>query len=168
MIAAIHAIAFDAMVGGLISAGVGLVAGGVTYENGNVSWDWSGAAEGFMWGSITGVVSGALGSGLSNIGNGLSKLGYAATQGLINAGISGGLYTIQGLATNSFNPGDLAISIGFGLVGGSLGVTKFGKGIRNAAVSLGLGIAESSIGEMKEYNNSQLNNKILYILKFMR
>ena len=63
--ATVHTIATGAMIGGITSAAIGTIAGGISYENGVVSWDWSGAAEGFMWGSITGVISGAAGSALS-------------------------------------------------------------------------------------------------------
>ena len=108
VLATVHTIATGAMIGGITSAAIGTIAGGLTYENGVASWDWSGAAEGFMWGSITGVISGAAGSALSNVGSGLAaygklgKLGYAGIQGFINSGIAGGLTAGQGLITGVF------------------------------------------------------------------
>lgn len=50
--ATVHTIATRAMIGGIT------IAGGIS-ENGVASWNWNGTAEGFMWGSITGVISGA-------------------------------------------------------------------------------------------------------------
>ncbi len=158
--AAVHVIAMGATIGGVTSAAIGTIAGGITYENGVASWDWNSAAEGFMWGSVTGVISGALGSALGNIGSTLTKLGkfgnlaYAGVQGLINSGISSSLTAIQGLLTNSFSWDSVGISAAFGFVGGAIGITKWGEGFRNILVGAGLGISESSIGEIIEYLES--------------
>ena len=79
--------------------------------------------------ALTIVTGGAAaGTALSNVGSGLAaygklgKLGYAGIQGLINSGIAGG----------------------------AIGITKWDEGIRNIIVGAGLGLGESSIGEIIE------------------
>lgn len=169
--ATVHTIATGAMIGGITSAAIGTIAGGISYENGVVSWDWSGAAEGFMWGSITGVISGAAGSALSNVGSGLTalgklgKLGYAGIQGAINSGIAGALTAGQGLITGSFSWDSVGMSSLFGFVGGTIGITKWGEGFRNIIVGAGLGLGESSISEIIEWWRSRQQTSMAY-LKF--
>ena len=167
----VHTIATGAMIGGITSAAIGTIAGGISYENGVASWDWSGAAEGFMWGSITGVISGAAGSALSNVGSGLTafrklgKLGYAGIQGAINSGIAGALTAGQGLITGSFSWDSVGMSSLFGFAGGTIGITKWGEGFRNIIVDAGLGLGESSISEIIEWWRSRQQTSMAY-LKF--
>ena len=122
-----------------------------------------------MWGSITGVISGAAGSALSNVGSGLSaygklgKLGYAGIQGLINSGIAGGLTAGQGLITGSFSWDSVGLSAMFGFAGGAIGITKWGEGIRNIIVGTGLGLGESSIGEIIEWWQSRQQTNMAYL-----
>lgn len=114
----------------------------------------SGAAEGFMWGSITGVISDAAGSAMSNVGSGLAaygklgKLGYAG---------------IQGLITGGFSWGSVGLSAMFGFAGGAIGITKWGEGIRNIIVGAGLGLGESSIGEIFEWWQSRQQTNMAYL-----
>ncbi len=167
--ATVHTIATGAMIGGITSAAIGTIAGGISYENGVASWDWNGAAEGFMWGSITGVISGAAGSALSNVGSCLAaygklgKLGYAGIQGLINSGIAGGLTASQGLITGGFSWDSVGLSAMFGFAGGAIGITKWGEGIRNIIVGAGLGLGESSIGEIIEWWQSRQQTNMTYL-----
>ena len=169
ILASVKAIAIGATISGITSAAIGTVAGGISYENGVASWDWSGAAEGFMWGSITGVISGAAGSALSNVGSGLAaygklgKLGYAGIQGLINSGIAGGLTAGQGLITGSFSLDSVGLSAVFGFAGGAIGITKWGEGVRNIIVGAGLGLGESSIGEIIEWWQSRQQTNMAYL-----
>jgi hypothetical protein len=169
VLAIVHTIATGAMIGGITSAAIGTIAGGISYENGVASWDWSGAAEGFMWGSITGVISGAAGSALSNVGSGLAaygklgKLGYAGIQGLINSGIAGGLTAGQGLIAGGFSWDSVGLSVMFGFAGGAIGITKWGEGIRNLIVGAGLGVGESSIGEIIEWWQSRQQTNMAYL-----
>ena len=169
ILASVKAIAIGATISGITSAAIGTVAGGISYENGVASWDWSGAAEGFMWGSITGVISGAAGSALSNVGSGLAaygklgKLGYAGIQGLINSGIAGGLTAGQVLITGSFSLDSVGLSAMFGFAGGAIGITKWGEGIRNIIVGAGLGLGESSIGEIIEWWQSRQQTNMAYL-----
>ena len=169
VLATVHIIATGAMIGGITSAAIGTIAGGISYENGVASWDWSGAAEGFMWGSITGVISGAAGSALSNVGSRLAaygklgKLGYAGIQGLINSGIAGGLTAGQGLITGGFSLDSVGLSAMFGFAGGAIGITKWGEGIRNIIVGVGLGLGESSIGEIIEWWQSRQQTNMAYL-----
>jgi len=175
IVATVHTIATGAMIGGITSAAIGTLAGGITFENGVASWDWSGAAEGFMWGSITGVISGAAGSSLSNVGKSFSIMGkfknlcYAGTQGLINSTIASCLTAIQGLITGSFSWDSVGLSFAFGFAGGSIGITKFGEGIKNIFVGIGLGLGETSIGEIIEWIQSKqqtqtANLRLAYLL----
>ena len=167
--ATVHTIATGAMIGGITSATIGTIAGGISYENGVASWDWSGAAEGFMWGSITGVISGAAGSALSNVGSSLAsygklgKLGYAGIQGLINSVIAGGLTAGQGLITCDISWESVGLSAMFGFAGGAIGITKWGEGIRNIIVGAGLGLGESSIGEIIEWWQSRQQTSMAYL-----
>ena len=167
--ASIHAIATGAMIGGITSAAIGTIAGGLTYKNGVASWNWSGAAENFMWGAITGVISGAAGSAVSNVGRGLSalgkmgKLGYASIQGVINSGIAGRLAVVQGLITNSFSWESVGLSAMFGFAGGAIGTTKWGEGFRNILVGAGLGLGESFIGRIIEWWQNQQNANMAYL-----
>ena len=107
-----------------------------------------------MWGSITGVISGAAGSALSNVGSGLAaygklgKLGYAG---------------IQGLITGSFSWDNVGLSAMFGFAGGVIGITKWGEGIRNIIVGAGLGLGESSIGEIIEWWQSRQQTNMAYL-----
>ena len=167
--ASIHAIATGAMVSGITSATIGTLAGGLTYENGNAEWDWLGAAEGFMWGSVTGTISGATGTALSGVGGGLSSFGkigklcYAGIQGLINSGISGGLTAIQGLATESLSWDSVGLSLAFGFTGGIVGPTKWGEGLRSILVGIGLGLCEGSSGEIIEWYKSTQQAIMTYL-----
>lgn len=169
VLATVHTIATGAMIGGITSAAISTIAGGISYENGVASWDWSGAAKGFMWGSITGVISGAAGSALSNVGSGLAaygklgKLGYAGIQGLINSGIAGGLTAGQGLITGGFSWDSVGLSAMFGFAGGAIGMTKWGEGIRNIIVGAGLGLGECSIGEIIEWWQSRQRTNMAYL-----
>ena len=164
--ASIHAIALGATISGLTSAAIGTVAGGLTYSNGTVSWSWAGAAEGFMWGAVTGVISGAAGAALSSVGSNLinaskfaklakwNKAIHIASQGLINSAIAGGLTAAQGLITNSFSWGSVLTSMAFGFAGGLVSPTSWGEGLKNVLIGIGLGLGESSVGEFIEIQQS--------------
>lgn len=165
-----HVLASGAMISGLTSATIGTVAGGLSYQNGQATWSWSGAAEGFMWGSITGVASGIAGSALSSVGNGLAKmgtlgkLGYAGIQGLINSGIAAGLTSAQGLLTNSFSWDGVLLSSAFGFAGGTIGISeKWGTGFRSVLVGIGLSISESTVGEFIEWFESRAQASMSYM-----
>ena len=95
-----------------------------------------------------------VGRGLAAYGK-LGKLGYAGIQGLINSGIAGGLTAGQGLITGGFSWDSVGLSAMFGFVGGTIGITKWGEGIRNIIVGAGLGLGESSIGEIIEWWQSR-------------
>ena len=153
VLATVHTIATGAMIGGITSAAIDTIAGGISYENGVASWDESGAA----------------GSALSNVGSGLAaygklgKLGYAGIQGLINSGIAGGLTAGQGLITGGFSRDSVGLSAMFGFAGGAIGITKWGEGITNIIVGAGLGLGESSIGEIIEWRKSRQQTNMAYL-----
>ena len=96
----------------------------------------------------------AAGSALLNVGSGLAaygklgKLGYAG---------------IQGLITGGFSWGSVGLSAMFGFAGGAIGITKWGEGIRNIIVGAGLGLGESSIGEMIEWWQSRKQTNMAYL-----
>ena len=107
-----------------------------------------------MRGSITGMISGAAGSALSNVGNGLAaygklgKLGYAG---------------IQGLITGGFSWDSVGLSAMFGFAGGVIGITKWGEGFRNIIVGASLGLGESSISEIIEWWQSIQQTNMVYL-----
>mgnify|MGYP006985996267 CR=1 FL=1 len=98
--ATVHTIATGAMISGLTSATIGTIASGLSYENGVVTWNWSGAA----------------GSALSNVGSSLSTLGklgkleFACIQGFINSCIASTLTATQSLITGEFSWDGIALS----------------------------------------------------------
>jgi len=51
----------------------------------------------------------------------------------------------------------------FGFAGGVIGITKLGKGIRNRIIGAGLGLAESSIGEIIESWQSRQQTNMAYL-----
>ena len=51
----------------------------------------------------------------------------------------------------------------FGFAGGAIGITKLGKGIRNILVGAGLGLGESSIGEIIERWQSVKQTNMAYL-----
>ena len=61
---------------------------------------------------------------------------------------------IQGLFTNSFSWDNVGLAAVFSFAGGTIGITKWGERFRSILVGAGLGIGESSIGEIIEYLKS--------------
>lgn len=51
----------------------------------------------------------------------------------------------------------------FGFAGGAIGITKWGKGIKNIIVGAGLGLGESSIGEIIEWWQSIQQTNMAYL-----
>ena len=78
-------IVIGALIGALVGAGVGFISGVSLDENG-VSFDWDMAATGFMLGSITGAISGAVGAKF-----GLLSKSMTFAQRSIMAGVDGTL-----------------------------------------------------------------------------
>lgn len=142
--------------GAVASATFGAISGGIQFSDGKIGWSWSGAANGFMWGAITGGIAGAAGAWLGNISfmkaaveNG-SKFARAINFGfqvISNSALSASVTTIQGLITNNFSWTDVAFSAAFGALGGALGNwlsgTKWEKGIRGFMIGFGLTGLES-------------------------
>ncbi|MDR2828651.1 MAG: hypothetical protein LBV51_04440, partial [Acholeplasmatales bacterium] len=146
-----------AFTGAVIGSAVGFVAGGMTFTNGNIGWSWESAANGFMWGSITGAAA-AGGSVVSSIGSNISKkVVFGIIQGTLNAGIGAGITAVQGLITNEFEWETVVISAFFGALGGVIGSIFTKPGIRNIIISLGSGFAEGAVGEFVEWIKSKHN-----------
>jgi len=108
------AVIIGASIGAIVGAGVGLMSGIKLDENG-LTFDWDRAATGFMFGSITGAISGAFGAKI----NGISNLGTFAQRSIM-AGIDGtlslGVYLGQaGIHGDSISLGGALISFGSGL-----------------------------------------------------
>lgn len=116
-----------------VDSGIGFVSGGFfsKIEGGSFI---EGAADGFMWGSITGAVSGVISASFGMI-NVASRLATGVINFCSTIIASGGVTAIFGLITNTFDWGAVGISTLFGMIGLSVGA-KFAAGI-------GLGIAES-------------------------
>ena len=99
------------------------------------------------------MISGGVSAGLSGIGKNLTQSAYRGIQGLINCGISGTISAVQELKNNTFSLGSVISSSRFGFFGGFLG-TKFGEGIRNVLVDVGLQFGETLFEEIKEFFKS--------------
>ena len=109
-----------------------------------------------MWGSITGTVGGAAGSAFGNVGLGMKLGARIAIQAGFNAGIAGLLYSIQGIATDSWSPMGFVSSLVFGSLGGAIGVSPtWGQGARSIFVGAGLGLGESTLGEIIDWIQSK-------------
>ena len=74
-----------------MSAGIGMVAGGVSLNENGISWNWDNASTGFMLGSITGAISGGFNAGLGVAG--LSAESY------LTRGIMAGTDAVLGLGS---------------------------------------------------------------------
>lgn len=61
------------------------------------------------------------------------------------------------------NMDSVRLSAMFGFAGGAIGITKWGKGIRNIIVGTGLGLGESSIGEIIERWQSRQKTNMPYL-----
>lgn len=157
-----------AFTGSLTSATVGFVAGGInSLLSGERFID--GAADGFMWGAITGAIGGGAGSALGNIGKKLGKVGYALIQAGINSAVSGLITAGQSLITDNFSWGSVGLSMFFGGIGGALGTHPvWGEGARNISVGFGLGTAESAVGitieQVANSAASAINETVLYLI----
>ena len=51
----------------LVSATISTLFGGLSFADDEVSWDWDGAIDGFMWGSIGGAISGSISYGANSL-----------------------------------------------------------------------------------------------------
>ena len=151
---AIFVIAKGALIGGAINGTLGIVAGGIGFQNDKVNWSWEGAAEGFAQGVVNGIISGGVSAGLSGIGKNLTQSAYKGIQGLINCGISSTISVVQELNNNTFSLGSIINSSMFGFFGGSLG-TIFGEGFKNFLIDVGLQFGEYLVEEIKELIKSK-------------
>ena len=131
-------------VGAVIAGGIGLLAGGISsaVSGGNF---WDGAADGFMWGSIGGALSGGYGSFFNNTGLILNSAGKAVgsiPQIIGQSVISVGTYIAQSFANNQAPTFIGIISSIFGAtVGGLLAYTVFSTQFIINALSEGLKVA---------------------------
>ena len=99
------------------TATIGFVLGGISYDNGNVEWNWENASQGFMWSALSGFAAGIVapaGSFMSAISNvGINALVQHATTGKVNwssAIFSGIASIILGLAAPLKSLGGIDLS----------------------------------------------------------
>lgn len=153
-----------AFAGATTAAVIGAISGGITFNNGEIAWDWNQASQGFMWGAIGGAIAGATGSAVGNIGNSMSKIAYTLLQGGINAVVAGSITASVGLVNGEFSWRSVVISSSFGFIGGMVGTTSWGEGIRNIIMGSGLGVTEASIGEIIDYIESKSKDVISSVI----
>ena len=108
------AVIIGASIGAIVGGSVGII-GGISFDENGFHFDSDKASTGFMFGTITGAVSGALGAKIG----GISKIGTFAQRSIM-AGIDGslslGAYLGQaGLHGEQISLGGVLISIGSGL-----------------------------------------------------
>lgn len=134
-----------------VLAGLSAIGGGITYDSrGHIRWDWESSADGFLWGSIIGVASTALGALWGGVGSGLSLPGRMLAQGGINFGIAGALTLAHGLATDDFIWYLLGVSMFWGFQHGVVGVLSIGFVLR-LVVTLIIGAAQTVMEEIVEF-----------------
>lgn len=96
----VHTIAKGAAIGSIVSAAVGGIAGGVSYDENGLNWNLDNATTGFMLGSITGAISGAFNAGLGTASKLASKPYLVrGIMSVLDAVLGGGSYCAQ----NSIN-----------------------------------------------------------------
>lgn len=111
------ALAVGAAVGAGVGAGLGLASGITLDENGGFSYDWDKAASGFMFGSITGAISGVAGAYFDEAIKAGSMLAKGA-MALIDGTLSLGSYIGQTALDSHISDvtlGGVLISFGSGL-----------------------------------------------------
>ena len=142
-------IVLEATIGAVIGGVTGAITNGIIFENGEVKWDWKSASEGFLIGTISGAITGALGEVFSGFDPIVQCVG--------NMVASGAIYTLQGvLLKEPVSLEGLVTTISFAGIGSYLGgIHKFGGTIlRQTLTSIGLNISESSISELIEFTQS--------------
>ena len=100
---------------------------------------WSGFGGGFKTGAVTGALAGGLGAFMSPL-----VANTWTVQAFLNGTISASITAIQTGLNNTFTLGSLAISFGFGMLGGAVGSNLVG--LKAAITGFGLAIAEAAVG----------------------
>ena len=135
-----------ASVGGLIGASFGYISAGISSGN---KFDYDAATDGFLFGAIAGVASGALGAALGNLGRPIalyeSHTKCAVYQGVLNSCISGELAIIECAVNGNVSAENIAVAMALGLANGILG-TRAKSAVIAMLIELFVSVIQSLLG----------------------
>ncbi len=122
ILAGIHALATNIATLSLVASVSGFITNGIQFENGNFTFNFDKATDGFMWGVVSGVVLGVastLFSAAAALPGILSKaLSKPVVQGVMLAIVNGGMTATIGFATKDLSIEDMSFALIFGFYGG--------------------------------------------------
>ena len=145
------ALAVGAAIGAGLGAGLGLASGITFDDNGGFTYDWDKAGTGFMFGSVTGAISGLAGTYFS----GAIEAGSMLAKGTM-ALIDGTLSLVSYIGQTAMDGHISDISLGGALI-------SFGSGLFNFANPLGNWLDyvwSSTIGAELAWSYDVIKNRI--------